>query len=224
MKKLLVLAALFVIPINSFSQGREYLRNQIKTWEECKNVAMTLTGGDVALYGNNGWAANAAPISMTKKLGELNAAKQLIDDVVLTENGSWLILWGNNGLDWDNIPYSLEQKIREYNKDGEVITSITFNDAGDWIVITRNYISASTDKIYGFIKEGIDEFGKLWAAHLTDDGLALCYAGGYKFFGNVPHRLKSKLQETRMNVFRIKFLSDGAYFIADVDGNYAYYF
>jgi hypothetical protein len=62
----------------------------------------------------------------------------------------------------------------------------------------------------------------LWAAHVTNDGLALCFAKGYKFFGNVPDGLKEKLQTTTMDVFRIVFLSDGCYFIADRQGHYAY--
>ena len=31
-------------------EGRKFLRDQISKWGECKNVAMTLTGGDVAIY------------------------------------------------------------------------------------------------------------------------------------------------------------------------------
>lgn len=202
--------------------GRKFLRDKIKEWGECKNVAMTLTGGDVALQRVNGWAAQGAPTAMTDKLSELNSADKLIDDIVLTEDGSWLILWGNNGISSYGTPPSLFSKLEKWNDEKEVITSVTFNDNGDWIAITKNKFSASSDKILQYIKEGNDKYGQLWAAHLTNDGLVLCYKSGYRFLGNVPENLKKKLDETKMDVFRIKFLSDGSYFIADFNGNYAY--
>lgn len=202
--------------------GRKFLRDKIKEWGECKNVAMTLTGGDVALYSTNGWAAQGAPKAMTTKIKELHDADKLIDDIVLTESGSWLILWGNNGISSYGTPPSLFSKLEKWNDEDEVITSVTFNDDGDWIAITKNKYSASSDKILDFIQDGSEKYGKLWAAHLTDDGLVLCYENGYKFLGNVPENLKKKLNETKMDVFRIKFLSDGSYFIADFNGKYAY--
>jgi hypothetical protein len=202
--------------------GRKFLRDKIQEWGQCKNVAMTLTGGDVALYGSNGWAAQGAPKAMTDKFKELNIIDKLIDDIVLTEDGSWLILWGANGISSYGTPPGLFPKLQKWNDEGEVITSVTFNDRGDWIAITKKKYSASSEKVMEYIRDGENEFGEFWAAHLTNDGLVLCYERGYKFFGNVPENLKKKLRETKINVFRIKFLSDGSYFIADFNGNYAY--
>ncbi|GGZ33326.1 hypothetical protein GCM10007049_28720 [Echinicola pacifica] len=207
-----------------FAQGRDHIKSQIERWGECKNVALTLTGGDVALYGKNGWAASSVPTGMSDALNELNGDDRLIDDVQLTEEGSWLILYGDNGVRWYDIPSGLEDKIRIMNDNDEVITSITFNDLGDWIIISQENISASSTGIYSWIQEGLDKFGALWAAHLTDDGIVLCYSEGYRFYGNVPDRLKNKLEETNLDVYRVKFLSDGAYFIADREGGFAYYF
>jgi hypothetical protein len=204
--------------------GRKFLRDKIREWGQCKNVAMTLTGGDVALYGTNGWAAaEGTPQDMTEKLSELNQSDKLIDDIVLTENGNWLILWGNNGISSYGTPPGLFAKLEKWNNEGEVITSVTFNDNGDWIAITKKKFAASSDKVIKYIKEGENKYGEFWAAHLTNDGLVLCFERGYQFFGNVPANLKNKLQETKINVFRIKFLSDGSYFIADFNGKYDYY-
>ena len=203
-------------------EGRKFLRDQISKWGECKNVAMTLTGGDVAIYGTNGWAALGAPKSMTEKFEELNGSNRLIDDVVLTESGSWLILWDNNGINAYGAPPALFSKLEKWNDEGEVITSVTFNDRGDWIAITAKKYSASSDYIMNSIREGENKYGEFWAAHLTNDGLVLCFERGYRFFGDVPQNLRKKLDETSINVFRIKFLNDGSYFIADFDGNYAY--
>lgn len=134
-----------------------------------------------------------------------------------------MILYGNNGIRWSNIPYKLEQTLREYNEKGEVITSVTFNDLGNWIVVTTEHIRASDNSIDDWIKEGINSHGSLWAAHLTNDGLVLCFAGGYKFLGNVPNKLKEALKSSTFDVYRIKFTSNGSYFFADKDGHYSYY-
>ncbi len=208
----------------SYGQSsRDYIKSAIREWGSCRNVAITLTGGDLALNWSNAYAAKGIPLSLSRALNELNDAGELIDDVQLTEEGRWLILYGNNGFRWNDIPYSLEQKIREYNDAGEVVSSVAFNDKGAWIVISRDHISASSSEVYGWIEDGIESYGQLWAAHMTDEGLVLCYEKGYKFAGYVPDRVKRALKETSINVFRIKFLSDGAYFIADTDGRYSYY-
>lgn len=207
-----------------FAQNsRSYIRDRITEWGSCRNVAITLTGGDLALNWNNAYAYSGIPSGLASAIKDLHDESQFIDDVQLTEAGRWLVLYGDNGFRYSNIPSDLERTIKQYNIDREVITSVTFNDTGGWIVITTEHISASTSDVYGWIEDGIREYGKLWAAHMTNDGLVLCYERGYKFMGNVPENLKKKLRETSINVYRIKFLSDGTYFIADKDGTYSYY-
>lgn len=95
--------------------------------------------------------------------------------------GQWVILWGNNGFRWYDIPSSLEQKINQYNKDNEVVLSVTFNDVGDWIIISKDWFSSSDTRINDWIKEGGTEYGKLWAACVTDDALVAVYEGGFNF-------------------------------------------
>lgn len=204
-------------------RSREYIRNQIEEWGSCRNVAITMSGGDLALNWNNAYAYSGIPSGLANALDELNEKRKFIDDVQLTENGKWFILYGDNGCQWNDIPYSLESKLRELNNDGEVLTSVTFNDKGGWIVIGQEHIAASTPDVYDWIQEGLDAYGALWAAHMTNDGLVLCFERGYKFMGNVPDRLKNKLRSTNIDVYRIKFLPDGTYFIADKDGRFAYW-
>ncbi len=220
----IVLIIMTLLAVDAYGQDRAFLRKKIQEWGECKNVAMTLTGGDLALYGDNGWAGTGLPSNLQNELNKLNDNDELIDDVQLTESGKWLILYGDNGIIWNDIPRSLELKLKELNGQGEVITSVTFNDNGDWIVVTTEFIVASTSEIYDFIEDGLQEYGQLWAAHLTDEGLVLCYSEGYKFLGEVPATLRKKLSETDIDVYRVKFLSDGAFFIADQNGKYDYYF
>lgn len=219
----LIIIILLVGLAASAQNSRQYIKNKIEEWGSCRNVALTLTGGDLALNETNAYAYSGIPSALADAIKELHENGEYIDDVQLTENGSWLVLYGDNGFRWYGIPSDLESTIRDYNKDQEVVTSVTFNDKGDWIVISQEHISASNSGIYDWIRDGIESYGQLWAAHLTNDGMVLCFDGGYKYMGEVPYTLRNKLKETSIDVYRIKFLSDGAYFIADKDGTYSYY-
>ncbi len=212
----------FAISLNlTFAQSREYIRNSIAEWGECRNVAITKYNGDLALYGQNGCARSGCPSSLNDAITELNQEGEYIDDVQLTEEGRWLILYGYNGFRWNNIPYSLEKKLREYNQMEEVVTSVTFNDAGNWIVITTNYYSSSHTEVTNWLREGNEEYGKLWAACVTDDAIVAVFEDGYRFIGNVPESLKKALRETNLNVFRLK-IAGTAWFFADQHGRYNY--
>jgi hypothetical protein len=225
MKKIVLISILVILTVQlSFSQGRKFLRDKVSEWGSCKNVAMTLSGGDVALNGRNGYAAMGIPDRMSSELSELNSKNELIDDIVLTENGSWLILWGNNGIESYNCPSDLDYKIEQWNNNSEIINSITFNDNGDWIMISADKYTASNTLIMEWLKEGENQYGEMWAAHVTNTGMAVVYERGYKFWGDVPYNLKKKIEDTNIDVYRLKFLSDGAYFIADKNGRFISYF
>lgn len=202
--------------------SREYIRRTINEWGSCRNVAITSYGGDIALNESNAYAYKNIPDGLAESIKDLHDKGEYIDDIQLTEEGSYLILYGNNGVVWKGLPESLEDKIREYNENKEVITSITFNDDEDWIIVSTEHICASSTEIQDFIKEKMDEYGGLLAAHLTDDGLVLCYEKGYRFLGNVPEGLKQALRDCSWDVYRIKFTSQGSYFFADKKGRYQY--
>ncbi|MBR1994560.1 MAG: hypothetical protein IJ990_03365 [Alistipes sp.] len=220
MKKYLLILFL-VLTANCFGQSREFIRNAIKKHGECRNVAITRTNGDLMLYGRNGWAATGCPEGLTDALDKYNEDGDYIDDVQLTEDGDWLILVGNNGFQWNNIPYSLELKLREFNEDGEVVLSVTFNDNGEWIIISRDHFAASNEAIRSWLKKGNEKHGMLWAACITDDAAVAVYANGYSFMGNVPSSLKTALEKTKLDVFRLK-IAGTSWFFADKDGEYEY--
>lgn len=201
--------------------SRAYIRECIQKWGECRNVAITRTNGDLALYGHNGSARSGCPKALNDELERLNAKKEYIHDVQLTEQGRFVILYGDNGLRWNGIPSSLESKLREYNSKQEVITSVTFNDGGEWVVITENYFSSSGTNILEWLKAGIDDYGKLWTACITDDSLVAVYERGYKFYGDVPQDLQNALRATKLNVVRLK-IAGSAWFFADANGRYQY--
>ncbi len=219
-----LLLCILLVPISLWGQSsRAYIKNKISSWGSCRNVAITDYGGDLALNYTNQYASSGIPRSLANAMEELHDDGEFIDDVQLTENGNWLILYGNNGFRWSNIPSDLEASLRQANNNGEVITSATFNDYGNWVIISAMYIRASTSSIYDWIEDGMESMGPVWAAHITNDGLVLCYERGYKFMGNVSDKLKNALSSSRFDVFRIKFTSNGAYFFADKNGRYDYY-
>ena len=222
MKRIYLFALLMILPLLSYGQGRQFIREKIKEHNECRNVAITKYNGNLMLYGRNGWAGTGLPSGLSDALHELTDDEEYIDDVQLTENGSWLILWGNNGVRWNNIPYSLETKLREWNRSSEVITSVTFNDAGQWIAVCENYYSASDKWIQDWLKEGFDSYGSLWAVCITDDAMVACYERGYKYYGEVPQSLIEALREETRDVFRIK-IAGSSWFYADINGSYRYY-
>lgn len=217
MKRLLLFFFCFVNLLPVFAQ-RDYIKQVIGEWGNCRNVAISKYRGSVALSLNNAYACSGVPRGLANALKELHDEGEFIDDVQLTELGSWLILYGNNGFQWNDIPKSLENKMRSFNSNGEVITSVTFNDRGDWIIISTEHISSSSDNIYSYIKTCMEEYGALLAAHLTDTGLVLCFEEGFTFLGNVPVRLKNALKNADFDVYRIKFLDDGSYFFANKNG------
>ena len=210
-----------LVPITAQAQSsRSYIKESIRKWGKCRNVCITRTGGDIALDGRNAYSYKDIPSDLSRAIKEEHDDQSYIDDIQLTENGNWLMLIGNNGFRWNNIPSALERKLHEYHDADEVVTSVTFNDADDWIIISRGRYAASPAWVADFIEEGCDKYGSVWTAHLTDDGLVVVFERGYRFYGNVPQALKDALDETDLDVVRLKFTSDGAYFFADSDGNY----
>lgn len=220
----IIFIAVFLLCFNglSYGQSRTYIKDCIKRYNDCRNVAITRTNGDLMLYGKNGWAASGCPVGLTNAIKALHDNNEYIDDIQLTEQGRWLILYGNNGMQWNDIPYSLERKLREFNGRGDVVTSVTFNDAGNWIIISTDYYSSSDTWIQEWLKEGAQKFGLLYAACITDDAIVAVYQGGYKFYGNVPQSLKDALNRTRINVYRLK-IAGGSWFFADYNGFFDYY-
>lgn len=224
MKKLAFLLIAVLCPILMLGQNsRDYIKQAMKKWDNCRNVAITKTGGDIALSGKNGYSFSGIPTDLANAIKELKANDEYIDDIQLTEDGRWLILYGNNGFRWNDVPYSLENKMREFNSKQEVITSVTFNDNGDWIIISNKLYCASSQSLMDLLKDGNEKNGAVWTAHMTNDGVAVVYSDGYNFMGNVPENLKSALRSTKLDVARLKFLSNGSYFFADQKGNYSAY-
>jgi len=219
-KSMLIVAILLGTSITANAQAtRNYIKNAINEWGQCRNVAITQTNGDIALYGANGWAMKGCPKELEEEFQKLNQAQVYIDDVQLTEQGRWVILYGDNGSIWHGVTKELEQNILAFNENNEIINTITFNDEGEWIIISNDYIKSSDENITTWLTNGNEQYGKLWTACMTDDGCVAVYENGYQFLGEVPESLKKALQKTKINVYRLKIAGDH-WFFADKEGNY----
>lgn len=229
MKKVFVKSVLLVLAMSltatsvSAQRDRNYVKNQIKKWGTCKNVAITKTNGDVALYGKCGYATSNVPTGLSNKLKELNKASTLIDDVQLTENGKWCVLYGKNDATWTNdVPSGLASKINEFHNNNYVVRSITFNDYGQWVIVSDEYYATSSTDLTNWLKNGSNKWGRLWAVCLTDDAAIAVYANGFAYRGNVPEDLKQALRSTSFDVYRLK-VSGTSWFFADTNGNFRYW-
>lgn len=221
MKKLSALLLLAIVSISMSAQNREFIRNEIQKYDECRNVAITEYNGDLMLYGKNGWAASGCPKSLTNALRELNNSGDFINDVQLTNNGAWLIVHGRNGIQWNDIPYSLERMLRQWNSNYEEITSVAFNDSGDWIAVSTEHIAASDAELQEWVAGGMEDYGGVWATCITEDAAIVVYENGYRFLGNVPVDLIRELDSVDFNVYRIK-IAGTSWFMSDNESIYSY--
>lgn len=206
------------------TNSREYIRNAIKRWGECRNVAITRTNGDVAIYGDSasGYSCCNVPVELKTTLSELCNEGRFIDDVQLTEKGNWLVLYGKNSMTWSGVPATLEPVLHEVYDDDETVYSVTFNDQDEWILISDEYIRASDNDIQQWIADGMNELGKVYSACMTDNGLIVVFEEGFRYAGNVPDDLLEKLETTDIDIYRVKF-SGKSWFIADASGRHYNY-
>lgn len=229
----LILAVLLSTAASLSAQdSRSFIKERIKEWGSCRSAALTLNGGNLALTGRNTYAAKGIPEDLRKTLDELIDQGEYIEDVQLTENGSWLVHYGINGFRWSNIPSLLEKVLKEYYTDldglalllnSEVVSSVCFNDDGNWILISNERVLSSPD-FSEAIEKGTEQNGEVLTAYMTNDSFVVCYEKGITTFGEIPEKVHNMLKNNKFTIYRLKFLPDGAYFIADKDGtNYDYY-
>lgn len=56
---IMALMTVFTVSLFAQSRGRNYIKQNISEWGGCRNVAITDTGGDLALNGKNDYAYTA---------------------------------------------------------------------------------------------------------------------------------------------------------------------
>ena len=217
----LIVALLAAFSASGQNDSRDYIRNAILIWGECRNVAITRINGDVAIYGNagSGYSCSGVPEELRSALSKLHNENQFIDDVQLTDNGNWLVLYGLNSMIWSGVPEDMENALYEVRDDGETVTSVTFNDDGDWIVISDEYIRASNAELRQWIVDGTENMGRVLTACLTDDAVMIVYEDGFRYDGNVPPDLLEAMRNTDIHIFRIK-VSAQSWFFADISGKH----
>lgn len=213
---LLMLMALIAASATA-QTSREYIRNSIKRWGECRNVAITKKNGDIALAGKHGYSYKNIPTGLANAIKEEANNDNFIDDIQLTDRGRWCLLYGKNGFRWSDVPYDMERAMRNANEEDETVTAVSFNDDGRWAVISEEYIRASDD-IREWISDGGDKYGQVWTICITDDAIVVVYEEGFKYHGNVPEDLKQKLKNCDFDVFHLK-ISGSSWFFSNRDGS-----
>ena len=88
--------------------------------------------------------------------------------------------------------------------------------------VDAEHFAASSDWLQDWVAEGADKYGMVWATCVTDDAAVVVYEEGYRFYGNVPSEMKSKLNEVDFNVYYIK-IAGTAWFMSDGKGAYSYH-
>lgn len=88
-----IMALMTVFTVSLFAQnsrGRNYIKQNISEWGSCRNVAITDTGGDLALNGKNGCQWSNIPSELESKLRQWNEAEETITSVTFNDDGDWI--------------------------------------------------------------------------------------------------------------------------------------
>ena len=79
---IMALMTVFTVSLFAQSRGRNYIKQNISEWGGCRNVAITDTGGDLALNGKNDYAYTAGiPQALADALEKYHDDDDYIDDV-----------------------------------------------------------------------------------------------------------------------------------------------
>ncbi|HMC97190.1 MAG TPA: serine protease [Flavobacteriales bacterium] len=197
------------------------LERSITSWGKCRILALSDRAGAVAVSSDDRvvWS-DKVPAALKKYLQQQGSAAQRIDDIVLRDNGSWLVVQGG-GIVGSGMPADLVERLQERARAGSQFRSITVNNNGDWIVVSRTGFMASDTRLIEYLQSGMEQYGMPYSAHLTDNGLVICYERGYTMLGTVPPELKAAVKRTSVNAFRVTFVDSGAWFLSDDEGTFA---
>ena len=217
-----VLITLLCVCNGLFAQNRSYIKREIQSWGQCKNVALTKKNGNVALYGKNGYVMSDCPNEMLNVMKDLRQKDLLIKDVHVTESGKWLIVFEENGFHGNGLPASLNNKLYEFNNMGEAILSVSFNDKNEWIVITENYYAASNSVIQKWIENAAKQYGQALSTCVTNETRSVVFRNGWVMNGDIDNALLRSLKSASISIYTLKFAGSD-WFFADQNGNYQYH-
>lgn len=216
--------AMLATGFTSMAQDRDAIRSTIEEVGHCRNVAITANNGDIALFGENEYIAQGCPEDLLSVLNQLHEEGHYIDDVQLTEKGRWVVLVNNNDAVYGpGLPETLIDALKYCNENDMVVLTIAINDSGDWILGTKeNDLTSSDDEMTQWLAAMVEKYGTLYTACLTEDNLIATFERGFASLTDIQEDLLKALQETDMDVIRLKVASDGAWFFADAEGKNNY--
>ena len=202
--------------------GRNQLRKSIKKWGECKNGALSLEHGAVALYGSNGYFCSAAVDDrISSKLKSINKSGGNVTDVNITENGDFIIVY-NSGKRWYGVlPSALKTALDRYSY-GTQFKSISFNESGTYAITTSDGFESNNSVYQAFYDDNIGDFGELLSVNICGDGAVFCYSDKARYCGRIPDDVESAIRRFSHTANFVKFNKHGDYLICDKYGSYSY--
>lgn len=202
---------------------RHFIKQRIKEWGSCRTVAITRTGGDLAISGKNTFASNGIPDELYNKLKSLKEQGSYIDDVILTEKGCWIVLYDKNDATWSaGIPIALRDAILDFHKKDYYVRSILFNDDMKWVIVAKEQFLTSDAEMTAYLKEKSEQYGALWSVTLGENGEYFAvYESGFAKQGTFQEDLMDAIRNTDLDYYRVKF-AGASWFFADEDGEYKF--
>ena len=208
---------------NEYQGKRGYIRKFIDEREECRIVAITKEGGNVAVVGKNTSAVcGTYPNKLWDALKEISNAGHRITDVCLTDKGKWVVLFGKNGYRSDGLPEQMCNWLSRFHDDKEALLSATVNDRGDWAVISDKHFISSSTKIQNRLNEGMAECGNPLSVSITDDAGVAVFERGYYWWGNYTKDLRESIKKSDFKPSVIRMAGD-SWFYANESGKYYWY-
>lgn len=113
---IMALMTVFTVSLFAQSRGRNYIKQNISEWGGCRNVAITDTGGDLALNGKNDWIKEGIETH-----GQLWAAHLTNDACVLCFENGYKFL--------GNVPQKLKDALKATKYD---VYRIKFTKEGSY--------------------------------------------------------------------------------------------
>jgi len=221
MFRILWVSMIFLVCATEIYADRSGLRNQIQAWGNCRVVAITETGGNVAIAGQNAYSTINAPHALNNALRDINSAGHFVKDVTLTERGNWLVIFGTNGFAGDGVPAAMINKLREYGSTSADILSASFNDNGEWVIVARDRWDTSSADLANWISQGQSQGGAVLTVSLSSNSAAAVFDRAYNIRGNAPQGLLTALNQVPFKLHFIK-IAGSSWFFSDVNGSHSF--
>lgn len=186
-----------LLPTNTYGQNVLAANKIIKAHPDVYNMAVTENQGTAILF-HGGFECVGCPASLERTLGEIIAVGDTIIDVQISEQGAWSIVFGNHQILFsDDVlpPQNVMKKALEYAEAQKHITQISFNDQGHFVIMAEESVTASSEQIMDFLREGVNRYGNIRGISVSDESIIALFDEGVRFLGECNPTIKDDLQQ-----------------------------